>query len=209
MINLFIRLLAAIGFKKALTDYVYQHQSKSYKEYLEFAFADSNGKKYYRFNALENMPLTLLEQLTILQMKVESRIKGTDLDEWIKASKKVISDKSPSAISDLGYMLGALEERRKLLFDPVLMMEIAALLYIREDENPALYSKDLHREKFIQFEKDKAGGLYDFFQSAGLSKYMPSISFTPLEWEVFLRNQLNQIKNFKETIGKIGTLKSA
>ena len=205
----FVRFLAFIGLKKAISDYVFQSQSKTYKEYLEFVFADSKGQKYYRFNDLKNMPLALLEQLTILQMEMESRIKSTDLDQWITHCKTIISSGSKTSVADIGHMLGALEERRTLLMDPVLMMEIAALLYIREDEDPTTYNKDLHREKFLQLSDDKKTTLFDFFVSAGLSRYLPSVSFTAQDWTTFLTNQERQIKAFSELIGKIGTLKSA
>ena len=207
MNKLFIRLLAAIGFKKAISDYVFNAQSKTYREYLEFAFADNRGRKYYRFNDLKNMPLALLEQLTILQLEVESRIKGADLDEWIAHCKCIVSAGSKTAVADIGHMLGALEERRTVLLDPTLMLEIAALLYIREDEDPTVYNKDLHSEKFKQFNEEKAGGLYDFFLSAGLSRYLPSADFMPLEWEKFLKNQVTQIDRFNELLGKIGISK--
>ena len=207
MTNLIIRLLANLGFKKAITEYVFNAQSKTYREYLEFAFADTKGRKYYRFNDLKNMPLALLEQLTILQLEVESRIKGADLDEWIAHCKRIVSSGSRTAVADVGHMLGALEERRTILLDPTLMLEMAALLYIREDEDPTQYSKDLHAEKFKQFNEEKAGGLYDFFLSAGLSRYLPSAGFTPIEWEKFLENQTNQIDRFSALLGQIGISK--
>ncbi|HWB62976.1 MAG TPA: hypothetical protein VG603_05640 [Chitinophagales bacterium] len=209
MRNLIIRLLAAVGFKKAIGDYVYAHQSKTYREYLEFAFVDSKGKKYYRFNDLKNMPLALLEQLTILQLEIESRIKGPDLDEWIAHCKAIVSSGSRTAVADVGHMLGALEERRTVLLDPVLMLEVAALLYIREDEDPTVYNKDLHREKFIQLNEDQKNTLYDFFVSAGLSRYFPSAGFTPQNWQKFLESQMGQIEAFTVLLGKIGTLKCA
>lgn len=203
---LLIRLLAFIGFKKAITDYVFSAQSKTYRAYLEFAFADSKGNRYYQFNDLKNMPLALLEQLNILQLEIESRIKGNDLDEWIAACKKIISSGSKTSVADIGHMLGALEERRTLLMDPRLLMEIAALLYIREDEDPTVYNKDLHREKYLQFEADKKDVLFDFFVSAGLSRYLPSAGFMPTEWDKYLKNQLVQIEAFSALVGKIGSL---
>ncbi|MDB5281129.1 MAG: hypothetical protein JWO06_204 [Bacteroidota bacterium] len=205
----FIHFLALLGFKKSICNYVYASQSKTYRQYLEFAFADSKGQRYYRFNDLKNMPLAMLEQLNILQLEVESRIKGSDLDEWISNCKKIISSGSKTSLADIGYMLGALEERRTLLLDPRLLMEIAALLYIREDEDPTIYNRDLHREKFLQFNYDKKDVLFDFFVSAGLSRYLPSVNFMPAEWEKYLNNQLQQIQAFNELTTKIGTLNFA
>jgi hypothetical protein len=206
MTSTLIKFLAWAGLDKAMAEYAFSHQSKSYREYLEFAFTDSKGRKYYKFNDLKNMPLSMLEQLTILQLEVEGRIKGTDLDEWIKRCKEIASSGSKTAVADIGHMLGALEDRRGVLIEPVLLMEIAALLYVREDEDPTIYNKDLHKEKFKQFTDDcaKPGGLYDFFLNAGLARYMPSVSFTPIEWELFLKNQMAQIKAFKDCIGRIG-----
>src|SRR5580658_10056444 len=169
MYNLFIHFLAHIGFKQAIQQYVYNHQSKDYKENMEFAFIDSVGRKYYYFPDLKKLPLPLLEKLNELQEQMGCKLPGRDLDAWVAKMEEVLNSKNPK-LSDVGYWLGVLRERRTILFEPTVLTEIAALLYIREDENPAVYNQALHKEKFEMLWNDSQKGakLYDFFQQAGL-----------------------------------------
>lgn len=203
-----INLLARIGFKKAIHQYCFAHQSKTYKENLEFAFTDSLNRKYFYFPDLKKMPLALLEKLNELQEQLNSKIPGRDLDAWIVCIEKALNSNSPNKITDAGYWLGVLKDRRSVLFDPTLLTEIAALLYIREDENPCEYRKELHKEKFEMLWKDSQQGakLYDFFQQAGLKGYLPSASITPVNYQEYLQDSMAKIEKFNSAVMRISTL---
>ena len=171
MTSTLIRNLAFFpSFKRAIIDYAFGTQSKNYRENLEVAFYDSNRVVYYRYSDYKKMPIKRLEQITKMQEVIKEgmkRGKGTYLAEWIETGKLTI-EKSKSPKADFAKLLYALEERSKL-FDENLLIELAALTYIREDENPNEFSEAMHQEKINQIKKDlksKAGGLYDFFQQA-------------------------------------------
>lgn len=206
--NLFINFLAKVGFKQAIHDYCFSHQSKTYKENMEFAFTDSQNRKYFYFPDLKRLPLPLLEKLNELQEQLNSKIPGRDLDSWIKKVEEVLNGSSANKITDTGYWLGVLKDRRSILFDPTLLTEIAALLYIREDENPCVYNKELHKEKFELLWKDSQQGmkLYDFFQQAGLKGYLPSGVITPQNWEQYLQESMAKIEAFNSAVTRISTL---
>jgi hypothetical protein len=206
----FIEWLAKIGFKDEIQNYVYKHQSKTYKENLEFAFIDSGGRKYYYFPDLKKLPLPLLEKLNELQEQMTCKIPGKDLDLWIEKVEEVLNGKSKTKITDVGYWLGVLKERRTILFEPTILTEIAALLYIREDENPTNYNKEIHKEKFEMLWADsKEGGkLYDFFQQAGLSRYIPSENITKENYQEYLTAIMSKIEAFNSAVTQISTLGS-
>ncbi len=205
----FIRFLAWIGFKDAIQDYVFSHQSKTYKENLELAFMDSSGLKYYYFPDMRKMPLALLEKLNELQEQMRCKIPGRDLDTWITKVEDVINSKQPK-MTDVAYWLGALKDRRGILFDPTILTEIAALLYIREDENPCVYNQALHKEKFEILWRDSQSGakLYDFFQQAGLKGYIPSENITQANWQEYLTEIQGKIGAFNSAVTRISTLGS-
>jgi len=205
-----INYLAKIGFKEAIHDYCYSHQSKTYKENMEFAFIDSQNRKYFAFTDLKKLPLPLLEKLNELQEQLTSKIPGRDLDSWIGKVEEVLNGNSEKKITDTGYWLGVLKERRSILFDPTLLTEIAALLYIREDENPCVYNKELHKEKFELLWNDSQKGmkLYDFFQQAGLKGYIPSGNITQVNWEQYLQESMEKIEKFNSAVTQISTLGS-
>lgn len=205
-----VKFLAWIGFKQAIQDYCFKHQSKSYKDNMKYAFTDLNGKKYYYFPELRTMPLPLLEKLNELQEQLRSKMPGTDLDNWIKAVEKVLNSDSKNKVTEFGYWIGVIKERRNILYDPTVLTEIAALLYIREDENPCVYNSELHREKFTMLWEDTKQGqhLYDFFQQAGLKAYIPSGSITKENWNEYLEQIMPKIQAFNSAITRISILGS-
>ncbi len=205
-----INLLAKLGFKEAIHEYCYSHQSKTYKDNMELAFVDSKNRKYFYFPELKHMPLPLLEKLNELQAQLNSKVPGADLDLWMANVEKVLNSDSKTKITDVSYWLGALKERRTVLYDPTILTEIAALLYIREDENPCVYNKERHKEKFEMLWKDSQDGmkLYDFFQQAGLKGYIPSGSITQTNWSEYLQESMNKIEKFNSAVTRISMLGS-
>jgi hypothetical protein len=203
-----INYLAKVGFKEAIHDYCFSHQSKSYKDNMEFIFTDSLNRKYFYFPELKNMPLPLLEKLNELQEQLNAKIPGRDLDKWVECIEKTLNGNSLNKVTDAGYWLGVLKDRRSILFDPTLLTEIAALLYICEDENPCFYSKELHKEKFEMLWADSREGtkLYDFFQQAGMKGYIPSGNITPQNWEQYLAESMVKIEAFNSAVMRISTL---
>lgn len=206
MTNLIVRLLARIGFKQAIQLYVYNHQSKGYKENMEFAFIDGGGRKYYYFPDMKKLPLPLLEKLNELQEQLGCKVPGRDLDAWVAKVEEVLNGKNPK-LTDVGYWLGVLKERRSILFEPTVLTEIAALLYIREDENPAIYNQALHKEKFeiLWNDSQKGAKLYDFFQQAGLSSYIPSENITAANWSEYLNLIARKVMQFNSAVSLIST----
>ncbi len=177
-------------------------KGKTYKENMEYAFTDSKGKRYFYFPDIKKLPLPLFEKLNELQTQLDARIPGPDLDKWVAAIEALVnSDASSKKIrTEIGYWIGVLKERRQLLFEPTILMEIAGLLYIREDENPAVYTVEIHKEKVAQFLADSKEGelLYDFFQHAGLSRYIPSQSITRENWKEYFQTMTAKVELFNQ-----------
>ena len=211
MYKAIINLLAKVGFKDAIHDYCHVHQSKSYKENMELAFVDSQGRKYFYFPDLKKMPIPLLEKLNELQEQLNCKVPGRDLDSWILKVEEVLNGNSKTKLTDVAYWLGVLKDRRTILFDPTILMEIAALLYIREDENPCVYNKELHKEKFTLLWQDSQQGakLYDFFQQAGLNAYIPFRNITPIDYQKYLAESKEKIERFNSALSRISMFASA
>ncbi len=211
MTHSLIALLARIGFKQAIYNYCFTHQSKTYHQNMQVAFVDSQNRKYFYFPDLKQLPLPLLEKLNELQEQLNCKLPGRDLDAWLAKVEEVLNSNSQTKITELGYWLGVLKDRKEILFDPTLLTEIAALLYIREDENPSVYNEQIHKEKFnlLWADSQKGGALYDFFQQAGLSRYIPSQSITAENWQQSLTEIMEKINKFNSTLTQISTFASA
>lgn len=198
------------SFRKAVIEFAFNSQSKSYKENLQVAFYDSNMLRYYTFIDFKKMPLKRLEMITKMQEVVREGMKrnsGGYLKEWIETAELAI-EKSKTPKVDFGRLLHSLKERSKL-FDEDLLIELLAVSYIREDENPAEYSEVLHQEKITQFKKDlrsKAGGLFDFFTQAGLKDFLPSGVTTAIDYEEFTKSSKTKIEKMVSELQKTSLL---
>lgn len=210
MTNLLIRILARIGFKQAIHNYCFTHQSNTYHQNMQVAFTDSLNRKYFYFPDLKQLPLPLLEKLNELQEQLNCKLPGRDLDAWLSKVEEILNGASQTKITELGYWLGVLKDRKSILFDPTLLTEIAALLYIREDENPGVYNEQIHKQKFdlLWADSQKGGALYDFFQQAGLSRYIPSQNITAENWQQSLTEIMEKINKFNSALTQISTLES-
>ena len=179
-------------------------KGKSYKEHMEYAFTDSNGKRYFYYPDIKKPPLPLFEKLNELQAQLQARTPGPDLDGWLKALETLLnSDSSKNTIrTEAGYLVGMMKERRTLLFEPTILLEITALLYIREDEDPSTYNVELHKEKVQQIIKDSKEGelLYGFFQHAGLSRYIPSQVITADNWSEYFQTMTLKVEEFNQQV---------
>lgn len=191
------------GGKQALHDYVLKHQSIDYRDNMKYAFTDSKQRKYYFFPNLMDMPLELFEKLGELQEQMAARLPAKDLDALLDAMERTVNDeKNKKKWTELGYYIGAAKELRTIHCNPTLLTEIAALLYIREDENAIKYNEHIHKEKFDQIWSDSKEGalLYDFFQQSGLKAYMPFNVTTTAEWQPYLAESMAKIRRFNEAV---------
>lgn len=127
------------SFRKAVIEFAFNSQSKSYKENLQVAFYDSNMLRYYTFIDFKKMPLKRLEMITKMQEVVREGMKrnsGGYLKEWIETAELAI-EKSKTPKVDFGRLLHSLKERSKL-FDEDLLIELLAVSYIREENLSSL-----------------------------------------------------------------------
>jgi hypothetical protein len=205
--NHIIDSLARFGFKQAIQDYVFKHQSKSYQDNMALAFIDSKNRKYFSFPDLKQLPLPLLEKLNELQEQLTCKVPGRDLDKWIENVELLLNGNDANKLTKLGHWIEVLKARREILFEPTILMEIAALLYIREDEQPAVYNAAIHKEKFelLWNDSQKGGKLYDFFQQAGLSQYIPSQNITAENWQQSLEVIMGSINKFNSALTHFST----
>lgn len=202
-----IRFLAKHGYQKEILQAAYEMQSVNHFEKMQFAFFDSLGRRYYRYKKMEDIPLQIMEKLTEMQEELACKIPGRDLDIWLDKCESVLNSDSKTRITEMGHLFELLKNRRKVLLQPNVLMGIAALLTIREDEKPGVYNEEIHKEKFELFTKEckQSGVLRDFFQAAGLGSYLPSGSITDQDWTQLLAQSQRTIEEFTSAVTQIST----
>jgi hypothetical protein len=175
-------------FKDQIKKIQFTEQSKKIGfEKLAFVFRDSNGKDYYRYTNDLEIPILRKGELERVLLEVESGLSGNELERIINAIDDAINEKdkkghmSPN-IGKIGFLIQEIKNRKEMLIHPDLLFEAVAILYIREDEDPAVVDREILKEKIVQLKKDSVDGLYDFFYSSGLNTYMPFLEKSPEEW---------------------------
>lgn len=204
-----VKILARdVGFRDAMIEHFTASKPSIYKQNMVHAFNDSLGRGYFRFKDIMHMPNPMVEKLQELEMQLHAKIPGRDLDAWANAFEAELNDeKRKDKATRAAYWLGVLKERRSVLFDPTILMEIAAFVYVREDEDPFTFNPEIHKEKFDMLWADSKEGklLHDFFIAGGLSSYLPSDGVTGQNWNQYLEGVMEKIQTFNTRLTQIST----
>ena len=104
-------------------------------------------------------------------------------------------------------MIGALEDRVNLLFDPVLMVRFISGISIREDQidTANIWNEDIEEEKFNElYLSVRQGGLADFFQRLRLIDVVNfsdlSITGSDIYQTEIVNNQQKQVAAFQRLL---------
>ena len=152
----------------------------SFKEKCTFAF-ELDGHTYYKFTNSGDIPLQRLERIQVDIIMLENRLSKPELDTLIEIAQQSLNDafvafKQENKMNKIQHAIWAMEEiksrKETLMFHPDILMDMAALNLIRDDENPFIINEDLHKEK-VELFKTKGGEL-PFFLEAALNHYMPN-----------------------------------
>lgn len=202
-----IRLLCKIPyFERLVFDYAFQKRyvDKDSRAKLTEWFQLSDGTKYYRFLKDEWLPVTRYEQMQIRLQEMESRIGREDLQSWLKLAKENVNK---GKLADVGHLIGALEDRVNLLFDPVLMVRFISGIAIREDQidTANVWNEDIEEEKFNElYLSVRQGGLADFFQRLRLTDVVSfsdlSITGSDIYQTEIVNNQQKQVAAFQRLL---------
>jgi hypothetical protein len=172
----------------------------------EFVFVDAQGRKYFRF--VDDLDIPVIRKGQI-QMFLTELSRGLDagettmfLDNMEKQIEAALSQPKnipqvSKYLASLMHLVGEIKLRKDNILHPTLLMDMAAVIYIREDENPFEFDRTIHNEKVATFTKDVSEriGLYNFFVQAKLTAYIPYLK----ELEQDFKGLYNYLKTKVET----------
>jgi hypothetical protein len=203
---------AAIGkyfykyFKDVVLDIQYKEQSKKVGfEKLKKMFQDSNGKIYYRYLNDLDLPITRKGELERVIKEVEMGLSSSELDMLLTAMEEAINGGNKPNIAQIGHLIIEIRNRKKMLIHPELLFEAVALMYIREDEDPAEVDKEITKAKISQFKKDSKEGLRDFFYTSGLTTYIPFLEKSEEEWMEYWEIGVAKMKALQTQVLSFGS----
>lgn len=193
-------------FRKQILESYYSERSKSKGfESMEYVFTDSNGKRYFKNSRDLDMPIKRFREVQKMIMLIKAGLSEDSVPLILSNMKDALNSGKKSDISRIGFLVEELSLRVNIWIDPDTLFKTAALMYIREDENPTDIDLSIHKQKVEQFKIDSTGGRYDFFTSAGITAYIPFLGITESEFEDYLMESEIKMKALQMNLEKYTT----
>ena len=168
---------------------------------MEVAFTDSNGVKYYKYLKDLDIPIIRFSHLQVYIQEMAAGFNRNEIELFLTALETALAGTEETSgkpdIGMIGWLLKEMRMRKDVLAHEEVLFWMVAALYIREDQNPAVWDEEIEEQKIKQFKVDSQGGLYGFFYGAGLSKYMPYFEKLKGDLTAYLRRGENKVKAMK------------
>lgn len=185
--------------------YFSEQSKKTGFENMEKHFVDSLGNQYYRPKNDFDMPISRFKEIQKRLTLFQSGLSEKSIKLICDSMRKAINGGKKPDVAQIGFLINEIEKRANIYIDTDLLMDTACLLYIRQDENPAVIDWNIHKEKVDRLTIDSKEGLYDFFYMTGLMAYLPFVGTTPEEFDLFYRESEYKMKAIQTFLTKYST----
>lgn len=200
-------------FYKELNNLVYEHNviHRNWKDKTEVRYIDTNGIKYYQYPDFMELPVSRYEYLqgllSVFEMGFNSKDYDLFINEFIKTVEDIVNQHTEKGkikeITRILYLVKELETRSKIRLEPKALIELLAVVLIREDENPEIVDSKIQDMKIKQFTIDKLEHKRSFFLQAGLSTFIPALNISDSDYLTLLKHSENQINRSNEVLGTL------
>ena len=163
--------------------------SKNWKAGCEF-MVEMDGHKYYRFRDSGDVPLVRYKEIQAVLIQLDNRLTSDELLNILSiARESVVAAIEGQSRKDRGkglqQCLWAIQEaesrHKELGLHTDLIVELAALNLIRDDENPFEINEGIQAEKLRLFKREFVN--HDFFLSAGMNEFLPNAGQLAAVWQ--------------------------
>lgn len=125
------------------------------KDNLIFAFHDLEGNGYYKFPKGLELPLSRIAKVQEYLMWLS---KGVSQEEYLKAleiAEEAMNNgiKDAKGMAKIGFVLGELKERSKMVIHDELFYNIIACQMVRQDESVTEFNNEIHMQKVEAFKE--------------------------------------------------------
>lgn len=178
---------------------------------LEYRYTDLNGKAYFGYP--KDMAMSV-ERLGKLYFFSELLFKGLSAEEDEKIDQRInenlelgLANKENKSTAKIGSLLMEREKRRKMVFHTELIYNLLAVQWVREDEDPSIYSNEIQMQKVDQFKREvESRGAYPFFQVPELKQLNSFFDLSREEWMAYWRESLISQEALKQALEKVYSL---
>jgi len=195
-------------FKKRLNNLVFEKNiiHANWKDKCTVYYVDLDGLKYYLFTDPMDIPLTRFEYLQGLISLYEMGFNTFEYKLFLEGFKteinKTVNDQNyrGSGLAKIMQLVNELQNRADIKIEIKTLLEMMAVILIREDENPEFIDHKILDLKVLSFERDKKEREISFFLQAGLNTFIPSLTSLETNWKLYLIEAANQKKMSKEIL---------
>lgn len=187
--------------------------SKNWKSGCEF-MVEMDGHKYYRFRDSGDVPLVRYKEIQAVLIQLDNRLTSDELLNILSiARESVVAAIEGQSRKDRGkglqQCLWAIQEaesrHKELGLHTDLIVELAALNLIRDDENPFEINEGIQAEKLRLFKREFVN--HDFFLSAGMNEFLPNAGQLAAVWQQLWQtsdqHQQKKKEIFQSILGEI------
>jgi hypothetical protein len=187
--------------------------SKNWKAGCEF-MVEMEGHKYYRFRDSGDVPLVRYKEIQAVLIQLDNRLTSDELLNILSiARESVVAAIEGQSRKDRGkglqQCLWAIQEaesrHKELGLHTDLIVELATLNLIRDDENPFEINEGIQAEKLRLFKREFVN--HDFFLSAGMNEFLPNAGQLAAVWQQLWQtsdqHQQKKKEIFQSILGEI------
>lgn len=175
---------------------------------LEFAFADLDGIKYYKFPYDQALPVERMGKIQEYLMWISAGLNGEQIDQACEVADKLITDgiQHGKNAAKLGALFEEMRLRRGAIAPVDLFYNYLAVQYIREDENPKTFNPSIQDEKVAAFKRG-ADTQDSFFFANPLLETLSAILREPNKnWLDILKESQVMRETWNKKMQYLGTL---
>jgi hypothetical protein len=173
---------------------------------LEKRFVDTLGMQWRGWP--KNLPVPTLRngRANEYLMWLSAGLTSDELNKLIDKADELLTAGITSGknAAKLGYILQEMRDRGKMIVHHELEVNFVCCLLVREDEDPAVFNDQIHKEKvsYILAELEK-GNFHFFFHLPELQNSLQRHRFTKEEWIQYYEESVIRIKTTSQVLKTI------
>lgn len=190
---------------KAAPSFDYEQDTRSK---LVLAF-EHDGHKYYRFPNELSLPFYRFTNSMMLLERLSSGTSGAEMDKILEVMEKAVSKglSIPKNASVVATCIHALRERHTTVIHKDLLLNIACIFTVRDDEAATgELNPHIHEDKLKVFESlAEKEGEHGFFISLSIERLKPLLNMSQKDFSELWSHNEAQMKVLNEQMGVLSS----
>ncbi len=166
-----------------------------------------NGHTYYRYPRETNMPLERFQEVMTLLERLSSGLSGSEMELILDKMDAAIAAglSQPKNAATMAALVHIIRERQTSVIHRDLLLNLAAVWLIRDDEKPSIVNPEIHKQKLEVFEALAEEGARDFFTKISIEPLMPLLGMSADEFQMLWNYNRTQMAKLKEAVTLVGS----